>query len=66
MTEASQAVRVVVADDQRVVREGLVTVLGILAGIEVVGAAANGEEAVAFGGASPTPGRVDGSAHAPS
>ena len=48
MTEASQAVRVVVADDQRVVREGLVTVLGILAGIEVVGAAANGEEAVAL------------------
>ena len=45
---ASTAVRVVVADDQRVVREGLVTVLGVLADVEVVGAAANGEEAVAL------------------
>ncbi len=45
---ASPAVRVVVADDQRVVREGLVTVLGVLADVEVVGAAANGEEAVAL------------------
>ena len=40
--------RVVVADDQRVVREGLVTVLEILADVEVVGAAATGEEAVAL------------------
>ena len=39
-------VRVVLADDQSVVREGLVTLLGLLPGIEVVGAAADGEEAL--------------------
>ncbi|MFI6393200.1 response regulator [Nonomuraea sp. NPDC050540] len=39
-------VRVVVADDQTVVREGLVLLLGLLPGIEVAGAAADGEEAV--------------------
>ncbi|MDE3086977.1 MAG: response regulator transcription factor [Acidobacteriota bacterium] len=38
--------RVIVVDDQRVVREGLVTLLGTLAGVEVVGAAADGAEAV--------------------
>lgn len=37
---------VVVADDQTVVREGLVTLLGLLPGIDVVGAAADGEAAV--------------------
>jgi DNA-binding NarL/FixJ family response regulator len=40
--------RVVVADDQTVVREGLVTLLSTMAGVEVVGAAADGEEAVAL------------------
>ena len=39
-------VKVVVADDQTIVREGLVTLLGTLDPVEVVGAAANGEEAV--------------------
>jgi DNA-binding NarL/FixJ family response regulator len=39
-------VRVLVADDQKVVREGIVMLLGLLPGIEVVGAAADGEEAV--------------------
>ena len=38
--------RVVVVDDQTVVREGLTTMLGTLQGIEVVGAAADGEEAL--------------------
>ncbi|MBV2151629.1 response regulator transcription factor [Kitasatospora sp. SUK 42] len=38
--------RVLVADDQTVVREGIVMLLGLLPGIEVVGAAADGEEAV--------------------
>jgi DNA-binding NarL/FixJ family response regulator len=38
--------RIVVADDQATVREGLVALLGMLPGIEVVGAAANGEEAL--------------------
>ncbi|MEU4209106.1 response regulator transcription factor [Streptomyces sp. NPDC026206] len=36
----------VVADDQTVVREGIVMLLGLLPGIEVVGAAADGLEAV--------------------
>ncbi|MFF3275294.1 response regulator [Streptomyces chrestomyceticus] len=38
--------RVVVADDQTVVREGIVMLLGLLPGIEVVGSAGDGEEAV--------------------
>jgi DNA-binding NarL/FixJ family response regulator len=40
------AVRVVVADDQTVVRDGLVTLLKLLPGIDVVAAGADGEEAV--------------------
>jgi len=40
--------RVVVADDQRVVREGLTLMLGLIDGIEPVGAAADGEEALAM------------------
>ncbi|NIK61033.1 response regulator [Kribbella shirazensis] len=40
------AIRVVVADDQQVVREGLVALLGLIEGVEVAGAAANGVEAV--------------------
>ena len=39
-------IRVLVADDQALVRDGLVTLLGLVEGIEVVGAAADGEEAV--------------------
>jgi DNA-binding NarL/FixJ family response regulator len=45
---AALPVRVLTADDQRVVREGLTMVLGLLAGIEVVGTAADGDEAVAM------------------
>lgn len=41
-------VRVVVADDQRVVRDGLAMLLDLLTGVEVVGTAADGEEAVAL------------------
>lgn len=44
--ETGRAARVVVADDQTVVREGIVMLLGLLPGIEVVGAAADGDEAV--------------------
>jgi DNA-binding NarL/FixJ family response regulator len=40
--------RVVLADDQTIVREGLVTLLGLLPGIQVVGAAPDGERAVAL------------------
>jgi DNA-binding NarL/FixJ family response regulator len=36
----------VIADDQRVVRDGLVVLVGLCEGIEVVGAASNGAEAV--------------------
>ena len=39
-------IRVLVADDQRVVREGLQLVLGLMPGVEVVGAAGDGAEAV--------------------
>src|SRR5690606_21692355 len=43
---AGMTVRVLVADDQTVVREGLVLLLGLLPDAEVVGAAGDGEEAV--------------------
>jgi DNA-binding NarL/FixJ family response regulator len=49
MTEtegARKPARVVVADDQTVVREGIVMLLGLLPGVEVVGSAGDGEEAV--------------------
>ncbi|MEU9229228.1 response regulator transcription factor [Streptomyces massasporeus] len=50
MTQEAEpkSARVVVADDQTVVREGIVMLLGLLPGIEVVGAAGDGEEAVAL------------------
>jgi DNA-binding NarL/FixJ family response regulator len=41
-----RAIRVVVADDQTAVREGLVLLLDLLDDVEVVGSAADGEEAV--------------------
>ena len=41
-------IRVLVVDDQRVVREGLGTLLGLMTGIEVVGTAADGNEALAM------------------
>lgn len=43
---ATKPARVVVVDDQTVVREGIVMLLGLLPGIEVVGAAGDGDEAV--------------------
>jgi DNA-binding NarL/FixJ family response regulator len=48
MTEegAQKPARVVVVDDQTVVREGIVMLLGLLPGIEVVGSAGDGHEAV--------------------
>jgi len=39
-------IRVLIADDQRVVREGLSMVLGLMEGVEVVGTATDGAEAV--------------------
>jgi DNA-binding NarL/FixJ family response regulator len=44
----SRPIRVLVVDDQRVVREGLTMVLGLLADIDVVGAAGDGNEALAL------------------
>jgi DNA-binding NarL/FixJ family response regulator len=40
----NDTIRVLVADDQRVVREGLATLLGLLEGVEVIGAASDGNE----------------------
>jgi DNA-binding NarL/FixJ family response regulator len=45
--DAPGTLRIVVADDQASVREGLVALLDLLPDIEVVAAAANGEEALA-------------------
>jgi DNA-binding NarL/FixJ family response regulator len=45
-----QPVRVLIADDQRVVREGLASLLGLLSGIEVVGAAVDGDDAIRLAG----------------
>lgn len=39
-------VRVVIADDQKIVRDGLATLLGLLDGITVVGTAIDGDDAV--------------------
>lgn len=44
--EVTPPLRVVVTDDQASVREGLVLLLGLVPDIEVVGAAANGQEAL--------------------
>jgi DNA-binding NarL/FixJ family response regulator len=42
------ATTVLIADDQRVVREGLTMVLGLMPGVEIVGSARDGEEAIAL------------------
>lgn len=47
MTEIKPSIRVLVVDDQRLMRDGIASLLGIQEGIAVVGDAANGEEAVA-------------------
>ena len=41
-------IRVLLADDQTLVREGLTLMLGLMEGVEVVGAAEDGETAVAI------------------
>ena len=46
MNASEPPLRIIVADDQASVREGLVLLLGGLSDIEVVGAAADGEQAV--------------------
>lgn len=42
------SIRVLLVDDQQIVRQGLATILKYAAGIEVVGQAANGQEALAL------------------
>jgi DNA-binding NarL/FixJ family response regulator len=46
MSDSAGVIRVVLADDQTLVREGLSLMLGLVDGIEVVGVAENGEQAV--------------------
>jgi DNA-binding NarL/FixJ family response regulator len=46
MSAGADSTRVIVVDDQTIVREGLVLLLALLPGIEVAGAAASGEEAL--------------------
>jgi DNA-binding NarL/FixJ family response regulator len=41
-----EVVRVLVVDDQRLMREGIASLLGIQDGVEVIGTASNGEEAL--------------------
>jgi YesN/AraC family two-component response regulator len=43
-------IRVLIADDQRVVRDGLMLIVGTLDGIEAVGSACEGAEAVQMAG----------------
>jgi DNA-binding NarL/FixJ family response regulator len=46
MPAGERPIRVLVADDKRVIREGLCALLGMLPEIEVVGTAADGDDAV--------------------
>jgi len=48
VTEDHAPVRVLLADDQRLVRESLGVLLGLLGGIELVATASDGEEALAL------------------
>ena len=57
-------VRVLIVDDQKVVREGLVSLLSLLPGIDVVGAAIDGDDAIRQVPAKPTRRRADGPEHA--
>ena len=50
MSESPAPIRVLVVDDQRVTREGLMLLVGLNTGMEVVGSGADGEQAVALAG----------------
>ena len=45
-TDTSSGVRVLVVDDQRLIREGIASLLGIQEGVRVVGTAGDGREAI--------------------
>ena len=47
------AIRVLIADDQRVVRDGLSMLVGLIDGVEVIGTAGDGIEAVELASANP-------------
>lgn len=47
MPDGSSSIRVVIADDQRMVREGIQLMLSLIGGVTVVALAADGNEAVA-------------------
>jgi YesN/AraC family two-component response regulator len=46
VTGVPGTIRVLIADDQRVVRDGLSMLVGLIDGVEVVGTACDGAEAV--------------------
>jgi len=46
MSDGRPPIRVLIADDQRVVRDGLAMLVGLIDGVEVTGAACDGAEAV--------------------
>jgi DNA-binding NarL/FixJ family response regulator len=46
VTTSDEDVRVLVVDDQRLIRDGIASLLGLQPGVTVVGTAANGREAV--------------------
>jgi DNA-binding NarL/FixJ family response regulator len=45
---SAEPITVLIADDQRVVREGLTMVLSLMPGVEIVGSASDGHEAIAL------------------
>jgi DNA-binding NarL/FixJ family response regulator len=51
VTGVPGTIRVLIADDQRVVRDGLSMLVGLIDGVEVVGTACDGAEAVRLAGA---------------
>jgi DNA-binding NarL/FixJ family response regulator len=50
MNASSSPIRVLIVDDQRVVRDGLSVLVGLIQGVEVVGAVSDGAEAVELAG----------------
>ena len=53
-----------IADDQRVVRDGLAMLVGLMEGIDLVATASDGNEAIELVAREQTGRRSDGSAHA--
>lgn len=47
-TEEKSSIRILLADDQRLIREGIASLLAIQPGLEIVGTAVNGEDALSM------------------